>query len=541
VLAVLALGVVCAVALLRPASSSPAAVTSSTSRSLESMFQDDGALLHGSQATVARTLDALRALGVDRLRITVLWAAIAPDAHSRIPPKRFDAADPAAYPAAGWAPYDRVIRLARARGLAVDFDVSAPGPLWAMRPGAPSARLANHYAPSAAAFAGFVEAAGRRYSGTYVPRGAGTPLPRVSFWSVWNEPNQPGWLAPQRGRDGTIQSARLYRGYVDAAVSALRRSGHRGDTLAHGNNTLRHGRDTILIGELAPEGVENTRPESPAPPIPFLDALYCVDANHQPLAGAAAARIGCPASGSRSAFVAAHPGLFEATAFAHHPYSFFLAPGASMTDPNFVPLSDLGRLERALDAIFSAYSVHRRIPLYLTEYGYETNPPNPLRGVSPATQAAYLDQATYMAWRDPRVRGLSQFELFDSPPDRAYPRGSVRYWSTFQTGLVYVKGAPKPSFYTYRLPIFIPGPPVAGGEVTVWGMVRAAPGHSRRRARVQWQAAGERSWRTLAVVNTDNPTGAFTVRVTPPSQGQVRLAWTPPGQAPLYSRTVGVG
>ncbi len=68
------------------------------------------------------------------------------------------------------------------------------------------------------------------------------------------------------------------------------------------------------------------------------------------------------------------PALFQATGFAHHPYSFFLPPSATMSDPNFAPLSDLGRLEQALDAIFSTYGASRQLPLYLTEYGYETNP-----------------------------------------------------------------------------------------------------------------------------------------------------------------------
>jgi hypothetical protein len=43
-----------------------------------------------------------------------------------------------------------------------------------------------------------------------------------------------------------------------------------------------------------------------------------------------------------------------------HPYSFFLASAAEMTDPNFVPLADLGRLEPGLDRIFATYSVDPR-------------------------------------------------------------------------------------------------------------------------------------------------------------------------------------
>src|SRR5207253_2658121 len=121
--------------------------------------------------------------------------------------------------------------------------------------------------------------------------------------------------------------------------------------------------------------------------------LYCVDRAYHPLTGAAPAALGCPRSGGGGAFVAANPGLFEATGFAHHPYSFLLAPTARMANPDYVPLSELGRLEGALDVIFRAYGVGRRLPLYLTEYGYATNPPNPFVDVSPALQALYLNEA----------------------------------------------------------------------------------------------------------------------------------------------------
>ena len=94
----------------------------------------------------------------------------------------------------------------------------------------------------------------------------------------------------------------------------------------------------------------------------------------------------------------------------------------------------------------------------------------------PARQAAYLNQAQYLAWQDPRVGSLAQFLLVDSGPDRSYPRGSPGYWSTFQTGLAYHDGVHKPSFDAYRLPIFVPVPVVRPGTKTlVWGMLRAAP------------------------------------------------------------------
>ncbi len=377
-------------------------------RQIESLFQDDDHLIYASTATVTHTLDTLAGLGVERIRATVLWRDIAPDPASARPPAGFDASDPADYPASQWVPYDRLVELAAAHGIGVDFNVGAPGPRWAMGRGAPNAKFATHWYPSAVQFRRFVTALGRRYSGDYAPAG-GARVPRVSFWSIWNEPNQPGWLAPQ-WHSSTMVAPVLYRGYVDAAFAALTSTGHEPD------------RDTILIGELAPEGAESPAHSysEPMPPMPFLRALYCVDQAYRPLTGAAAAALGCPGA---SRFVAEDRGLFAATGFAHHPYSFFLAPSASMADSDFVPLSDLGRLEHGLDAIFAAYGVRHRLPLYLTEYGYATNPPNPYSGVSLSRQAAYLNQGEYLAWKDPRVRALSQFLLYDSPPNASYPRG----------------------------------------------------------------------------------------------------------------------
>ncbi len=397
---------------------------------------------------------------------------------------------------------------------------------------APSAKVATHYRPSPRAYGQFVAAVGKRYSGAWVLRHAhGARLPRVSFWTIWNEPNQPGWLAPQwRSVGGArmVDSPRLYREYVDVAFAALQRTGHHPST------------DTILIGELAPEGSEGTTDETPIPPLPFIRGLYCVDAAYRPLRGRLAGALHCPVRDSSSAFVAAHPGLFDATGFAHHPYSFFLPPNVSMSDGNFVPLADLGRLEHTLDSIFAAYGVHRQLPIYLTEYGYETNPPNPFRGVSLQRQAQYLDEAQYLAWRDPRVRSMAQFLLVDTPPNPAFPPGSVGYWSTFQTGLEYLGGRPKPSLGAYRLPVYVPSPVfVRGRSLFLWSMLRLAPNGTPQHARIQWRPAHGR-YQTLASVSTGDPDGFLTVRLRVPGSGSLRVEWVASGGRSFHSRAVAV-
>src|SRR5687767_12782825 len=96
----------------------------------ESMFQDDDHLIYPrDDGKVERTLDELKQLGVDRVRVTVAWRAIAPGNDQDRRPA-FDATDPAQYPEGAWANYDRIIRLARERGIGVNFNVTAPAPDW---------------------------------------------------------------------------------------------------------------------------------------------------------------------------------------------------------------------------------------------------------------------------------------------------------------------------------------------------------------------------------------------------------------------------
>ena len=238
------------VALLSTASL--AAPAARAARTQESTFQDDNHLIYTTPDAAARTMDRLKALGADRLRITVLWSAIAPDIGSERKPAGFDGADPGAYPSGVWNNYDTVVRLAAERGLGVNFNITVPGPLWATG-ASPRADIANRYAPDPGEFGDFVRAVGRRY-------------PQVGYWTIQNEPNQPGWLDPQwvRSRGHWVEaSPSVYRGMVDAAWRALQDTGH--------------GSDTILIGETAPKGVSvrgTTRALSPGR---FIKRLYCRD------------------------------------------------------------------------------------------------------------------------------------------------------------------------------------------------------------------------------------------------------------------------
>lgn len=79
----------------KPRADAPAPAPPATG--VVSIVQDDAELLHRPPAQIAATLDDLRELGVDWVRVTAGWSVIAPDPASTTKPE-FDATDPDAYP-----------------------------------------------------------------------------------------------------------------------------------------------------------------------------------------------------------------------------------------------------------------------------------------------------------------------------------------------------------------------------------------------------------------------------------------------------------
>jgi hypothetical protein len=130
------------------------------------------------------------------------------------------------------------------------------------------------------------------------------------------------------------------------------------------------------------------------------------------------------------------------------------------------------------------------------------------------------------------VQTSSQYLLRDQP------LGYGALFTTYASGLEFLNGKPKPSFAAYRLPIWMPSVRARHGRaLEVWGCVRPAKRYSRSTAGpVRIQLNG----RTIRSVKITNPNGYFDVRVTFPGSGNVRLAWTYPHGARIYSRTVRV-
>jgi hypothetical protein len=499
----------------------------------EGMLQADASLMADPTGTLSR----LRLLGVQRIRLAVRWQYIAPSPNSRLMPSHFDATDPAAYPAANWKLWDRLVTDTSQAGIPLDFDVMGGAPKWALGPGEPSGADNLDWQVNPVMYEEFVEALGIRYSGQYDPklkriaRGDPNDLPRVSFWSVWNEPDYGPSLAPQGvpGHLGVANSPRLYRNLVDAAWTALHRTGH--------------GSDAFIFGELAPRGMPFWGVFSGMKPLPFLRALYCVDSRYRPYRGGGAAIRGCPttAAGSR-AFRSRNPALFQATGISDHPYMRWYPPNREAEpDPDYSTLAEIGNLERAVDRLQSVYGSHARLGIWNTEFGYLTSPPkrdnqpdafgHRYPWVSQATAAYYINWAEYISWRNPRIQSFMQY-LLDDP----LPATKATYWGGYASGLVNYSGAPKPGYNAWRLPLYLPVTKTgAGRSLEVWGCAR--PAHyalldtsEPQPVQIQFKPRSGGPFQTMTTVLINNPRQScyFDVRVAFPSSGTVRLAWPYP-------------
>src|SRR4030095_13287175 len=134
--------------------------------------------------------------------------------------------------------YDRVVLQAERYGVEIVFTIFAT-PRWANGGGAPARAPGNGARLRAVAYG-----AATRYSGTYI-RPDGKLLPRVRYWTAWNEPNLQIGLIPQWRRVGkrwvipsAIDYARICNAVVDGVHTSML-SGEKvacGVTAARGNN-----------------------------------------------------------------------------------------------------------------------------------------------------------------------------------------------------------------------------------------------------------------------------------------------------------------
>ena len=120
--------------------------------------------------------------------------------------------------------------------------------------------------------------------------------------------------------------------------------------------------------------------------------------------------------------------------FSMHPYSFRTRPEAPGRLDNVL----IGGLDRLIELLKDLAERGRIDPklvdVYITEFGYKTNPPDP-SGVSPEQQLRYWLRSEQIADSHPEVKMFAQFQI----RDQVCP--GCLYWPT---GYRYADGRPKP-------------------------------------------------------------------------------------------------
>ncbi len=415
-------------------------------------------LLNGeSSARRSDILDRLQALGVDSVRIQVQWRVLAPTPNSFSKPFDFDGSDPGDYPLHSFDVLDSIVRGVVQRGMKPLLVPTGPIPIWAS-----STRRGSLFDPEPSEFGDFVHALGQRYDGTCVPPRCGPgpasdALPRVDQWSVYNEPNLKTFLRPQRNSAGRTVSGLIYRRLFLAAQQALADSGHK--------------EDLLLIGETAP-----SRGSASTTPLKFLRQVFCL---------------------SRHYVLVRDCQPIVADGWAHHPYNPRIPPweAPKQAHISIISIGSIGRLVKALRLAARAGATAGRLPAYVTEYGIESYPQGRF-GVSPQRQAEFLGIAEYLLYRNPWVRSFAQYLLDD---DR-----NPRQLLSFQTGLRFASGFPKPSYDAF--PVTLVARHRKQGGVEIWVHVR--PGEGPYQVQIRYRDGNAGAGQTLTDVQT-NADGYF--------------------------------
>jgi hypothetical protein len=316
------------------------------------------------------------------LRLNLYWGGSIGVADRR-PARATDPADPAY----DWTLYDRTVNYAAQHKIRILFSIYGT-PAWA------NGGAGLNVPPRAIAdLNNFAYAAAKRYSGLY-PASDGRALPPVKLWMAWNEPNLPIGLKQQYRRVGgrwVMQSAIDYTKICNAIYGGVHRTLIRGEKVA--------------CGATAPRG--NNSPTSSRPtisPLAFMRGLKTA-------------------------------GLRKFDAYAHHPY-YGRKTESPSTKPSTTAVT-MGNINTLIAQLTLLWGNKR---LWITEYGYQTNPPDRAFGVSYAQQAAWMKQAYGIARKNPRIDMMLWFLLRDEP--------RLGGW---QSGLLTRTGQKKPAFNVFRL------------------------------------------------------------------------------------------
>jgi hypothetical protein len=324
---------------------------------LEMAVQDDSVFVSREYYNRDKAFTHLQELKTTHLRVNVLWAAVVgKSAGSRTRPKKIKY---------DFVSYDQLVVAARAKGLQVQMALTGPAPAWAA-----GNRKRGPYKPNAKLYADFVKATVSHFHSL------------VGRYSIWNEPNHVGWLAPVKSQPS------LYRSLYKAGYSAAKKANKNAQ---------------VLIGETAPYARNSRTAQAP---LKFLRSVV---------------------KGQK----------LRADGFAHHPYDYEHGPDYQFPGGDNVTIGTLGRLTSALDAYAKNGSLRTpgggALDVWLTEFGYFRTG---RFKIPDETRGNHLKRAYDIARANPRVRQMLHFLLIEPPKKYAF----------FDTSIVSRKGKGSAAF-----------------------------------------------------------------------------------------------
>jgi hypothetical protein len=199
------------------------------SAGMELAVQDDDVFVSGSLKARERALAAAEKLGVQRIRVNVLWARVL-----NSNPRARKAPKVASY---NFTAIDRLRQEATLRHIKLQLTIAGPAPAWATG----NHRVGNTW-PSPGRFAVFARTVAEHFKG------------QVDRYSIWNEPNWDTWLGP------VAHAAGIYRNLYIAGYAAIKKADPRAK---------------VLIGELQPYAEKHS-----IAPLRFLRGVTCSAADY---------------------------------------------------------------------------------------------------------------------------------------------------------------------------------------------------------------------------------------------------------------------
>ena len=340
----------------------------------------------------------IRNTGATLTRVIITWPHVV---GSKPPANPTNPADPAY----NWGFYDTQIRNAVNAGLTPLVQINM-APNWAERCKTQSTTASCN--PNPVAFARFAKAAATRYSGSY------DGLPRIRFWEPLNEPNLESNFLPQKRSSGK-SSPVLYRSVLNrfaAAVKAVDPS------------------NLVVGGGLSPLGGGKSYH-----PLAFARQLLCMQGRARPT----------PIRGCS--------GTARFDIWASNPYTTG-GPTHRSTHPDDIQLGDLSNMSRLLRAARRAGKIKsgfKRIPYWLTEFSWDSNPPDP-GGVKMPLLKRWTAHAMFQAWRS-GVSAFFWFSLRDIERIKDHPYSWTLESGLYQRGNSLSQDQPKGTLKAFRFPV----------------------------------------------------------------------------------------